>query len=102
VNDKVVGDWRGTAADSEARPRVLREYAEYVFDSAEQASRWLNRSNRAIARLDTPLEAARTIEGFFEAMAELARLDQFEQRETMKRAQLSDWPSRTSKYDRAA
>lgn len=94
--------WQSIATDAEARLQVLREYAAHVFGSPEEAARWLHRGNRVIARHDTPLEAARTPEGFFEAMAELSRLSLFEQREAQKRAQLAGWATRKPDYERAA
>lgn len=80
--------WRQWTDRPEGRLDMLSNYAHEVFGDPETARRWLGSINLAVGRGDTPATACSTTHGFFEAMAELARLEQFRRREAAKRARL--------------
>jgi hypothetical protein len=81
--------WRQLTDDPDGRLNTLRGYAQEVFHDEGAARRWLGSINLAVGRGDTPATACSTAHGFFEAMAELARLERFRQREASKRARLT-------------
>lgn len=78
--------WEITAASAEERARALRGCAEKVFQNAQVSERWLRRQTSALPGHESPAAACATAHGFFEAMAELARIESLEQREARKRA----------------
>jgi len=77
--------WRQLTDHAEARLETLRHFAQQVFDDADSARRWLGSSNVAVGRGETPVAACATVPGFLEAMAELARIEAFQRRETARR-----------------
>jgi hypothetical protein len=80
-------EWKSLATDPMLRLRAVREYADSVFGDETIAATWLSRAHRPICSgLIAVGAACQTAQGFFEAMAELARIDQFERREARKRA----------------
>jgi acyl-CoA reductase-like NAD-dependent aldehyde dehydrogenase len=78
-------DWQRMSEDADQRAKALRDYANYVFKDEEASIRWLMSRNTSITTNETPVAACRTAQGFFEAMADLARIYSFEQRETLRR-----------------
>jgi hypothetical protein len=80
--------WRQLTDRPEGRLDTLRNYAQEVFSDPDAARRWLGSINLSIRRGEAPALACATTDGFFEAMAELARLERFRQREATKRARL--------------
>lgn len=94
--------WRQLTDHAEARLETLRHFAQQVFDDADSARRWLGSSNVAVGRGETPVAACATVPGFLEAMAELARIEAFQRRETAKRlasaAALGERPCRAHGY----
>jgi hypothetical protein len=79
-------DWHAISEDSPQRMHALRQYADFVFQSPEAAIRWLTTTNVAIGTGQTPAAACRTAQGFFEAMADLARIQAIRQRGWSKSA----------------
>jgi hypothetical protein len=89
MTDRIDSEWKALATDAELRLRAVREYAADVLGSDDLAARWLGRTHLAVRRGACPIaEACRTPDGFFEAMAELARISRFSEREGRKRAQM--------------
>jgi hypothetical protein len=89
MTDRIDSEWKALATDAELRLRAVREYAGDVFGSDEAAARWLGRPHLSVRRGTCPIEeACRRPDGFFEAMAELARISRFSEREGRKRAQM--------------
>lgn len=79
-------DWKRLASDPQVRLRAIREYASSVLGDGRSAARWLERAHLSVRRGSCSIvSACESPEGFFEAMAELARIDQFETREALKR-----------------
>lgn len=82
--------WKDIVADDTLRLRVVREYAETVFGGEAYATKWLDRTNLRIRGGTCSVnEACDTPDGFYEAMAELARIERFEERETRKRTSMA-------------
>lgn len=82
-------EWTHLATDPSLRRRAIREYAGHVLGDDYTASRWLGRNHLSVRRgACTIASACETAEGFFEAMAELARISDFERRERAKRDRL--------------
>lgn len=82
-------EWLHLASNPALRRRAIREYAGIVLGDDYTASRWLGRSHVAVRRGTCSIAAAcETADGFFEAMAELARINDFERRERAKRERL--------------
>lgn len=82
-------EWNHLASDPMLRRRAIREYSEYVL--GDHASRWLGRSSFAVRRGTCSIASAcESADGFFEAMAELARISEFERRERAKRERLRE------------
>jgi hypothetical protein len=79
-------DWQSISEDSPQRMHALRQYADFVFQSPEAAIRWLTTTNVAIGTGQTPAAACRTAQGFFEAMADLARIQAIRHRGWSKSA----------------
>jgi hypothetical protein len=106
MNPKV-SEWKSLATDPMLRLRAVREYAESVFGDESISATWLSRAHRPICGgLIAVGAACQTPQGFFEAMAELARIDQFERREARRRAHMRDkfddqpeWVSASSQAD---
>lgn len=82
--------WDIAAAGADERARALRVCAEKVFQDARMSERWLERQNSALSGHRAPVAACATAHGFFEAMAELARIESLEQREARKRARFGE------------
>jgi hypothetical protein len=81
-------EWKSLASDPMLRLRAVREYAQCVFGDETLAATWLSRAHRPICGgLIAVGAACQTAQGFFEAMAELARVEQFEKRDVNKRTQ---------------
>lgn len=86
MTEAIGADWKRLANDPQVRLRAIREYASTVLGDGRSASRWLERAHHSVRRgMCSVVAACETPEGFFEAMAELARIDQFETREALKR-----------------
>lgn len=84
-------EWKALLADPAVRLRVIREYAADVLGSPWAATRWLGKPHLAVrAARCTVLEACDSPAGFYEAMAELARIGQFRQREAQKRQRMHE------------
>lgn len=80
-------EWSHLATDPALRRRAIREYAGFVL--GDDANRWLGRNHLSVRRGACSIaSAAESPDGFFEAMAELARISEFERRERAKRARL--------------
>ena len=79
-------EWKSLATDPQVRLRAIREYAATVLGDSATARKWLERTHHSVRRGSCSVAVAcETPEGFFEAMAELARINQFEKREALKR-----------------
>lgn len=83
-------EWSAVAATMEERLETLRMTAERVFGSPQLAERWLSRPNAAVSGGDAPALACVSAAGFFEGMADLAKIELFEQREALKRARYGE------------
>lgn len=84
-------EWKTLAVDAHVRLRAIREYAANVLGGDAAAEKWLQRNDLAVrGGTCTVLAACEGLVGFYEAMAELARIGQFRQREARKRASLRE------------
>ena len=98
MNETMESEWKALATDAQLRLRAIREYAADVFGEHEAAMRWLRRSHLSVRRATCTIEeASQSPDGFFEAMAELARISRFSQRENGKRQQMAPQPGRAER-----
>ena len=66
------------------RLRAVRDYANTVFDDENLAATWLSRAHRAVrGGLSAAGAACQEPEGFSEALAELARMEQLSRAEAL-------------------
>lgn len=96
-------EWKTLSTDPDVRMRAIRDYAANVLGSPAAATRWLQSVDPAVqgGRLMV-IDACATPVGFYEAMAELARINQFAQREARKRARMENVATLVARGDTSA